>query len=193
MRHVLVLAVLCSAALADPLRPEPPASGEPAGILAQPPASRPAPPPTPPVAPEIGKLGKQIAGTYKCKGVALRADGSSTPLTGTVTAKLDLDNAWIQTSLVEDNGIKMVEYRTYDGVAKQWTRLQMASTTAHVVSTSLGEQNGKWTWEGTATSPQGTTQLRDHEQRDGKQLELWGEALLGGSWQKQYQVTCKRS
>src|SRR4051794_20305843 len=33
-----------------------------------------------PVSPEIAKLGKQLAGTYTCKGVNLRGDGSSTPM-----------------------------------------------------------------------------------------------------------------
>ena len=60
-----------------------------------------------------------------------------------------------------------------------------------MISTSTGDSGGKWTWTGTATSPQGTLQLRDFEQRDAKQLKLWGEALLGGTWQKSYEVSCQ--
>jgi hypothetical protein len=157
----------------------------------------PAKPPLPATAPEIAKLGKQIAGAYKCKGVSLRGDGSSQPLQATITTKLDLDNAWIQSSLVEDGkptgaGIKFVEYTTFDPTAKQWTRIQMASSMGHVISTSLGETDGKWTWEGTATSPSGTMQVRNFEQRDSKQTKVWGEALLSGSWQKLYEATCKK-
>jgi hypothetical protein len=163
------------------------------GIVARP-RRTPIKPAAPATAPEIAKLGKQIAGTYKCKGVSLRGDGSSQPLQATVTIKLDLDNAWIQTSLVEDgrSGIKFVEYRTFDPTAKQWTRIQMASSMGHMISTSLGEADGKWTWEGTATSPSGTMQVRDFEQRDPKQMKVWGEALLSGSWQKLYEATCKK-
>jgi hypothetical protein len=153
--------------------------------------------PPAPVSPEIAKLGKQLAGSYKCKGVTLRGDGSSQPMQATLDVKLDLDNAWIQSSLVEQGkpvsfAIKWSEYRTYDPVAKQWTRIQLANTAGYVVSTSVGEKAGKWMWEGTAASPEGTMQLRDYEQRDAKQTKVWGEAMLGGSWQKLYEATCIR-
>jgi hypothetical protein len=174
--------------------------GEPAaGAPAQMPRRRPPPPPPPAVpapAPEIAKLGKLLAGTYKCKGVTMRGDGSSTPIQATITIKLDLDNAWIQTSLVEDGkttgALKWTEYRTFDPIAKQWTRIQLASSSGHVVATSLGEKDGKWTWDGTAVSPNGSLQTRDYEQRDAKQTKVWGEAMLSGSWQKLYEATCKK-
>lgn len=159
-------------------------------------AVMPVTPPRPtvvPPSPEIAKLGKSLAGAYKCKGVMLKGDGSSTPLEAKLTIKLDLDNAWIVTSLAETKagGLKFDEYRTYDGTAKQWTRIQLASTSGHVISTSLGEKDGKWTWEGTATSSAGTMQVRDYEQM-GKQLKVWGEAMLSGSWQKLYEATCTK-
>lgn len=123
----------------------------------------------------------------------MRPDGSSSPIVATVTVKLELDGTWIVTSLVEKTGtLKWTEYRTYDAVAKQWTKLQMVNTTGHVRSTSLGEQNGAWTWEGTAASPQGSVQLRDHEQYGTGQFTLRGEVLLGGSWQKAYEVSCTK-
>ena len=151
-------------------------------------------PPTNPVqvaSPEVAKLGKQMAGTYKCKGVQLVGDGSSTPFEATVTIKMDLDDAWIQATLASAQ-VKWTEYRTFDAVAKQWTRIQVASNAAHTVMTSLGEQNGTWNWEGTATSSAGTTQMRDHEQLAKDHFKVWGEALASGSWQKQYEATCKR-
>jgi hypothetical protein len=154
--------------------------------------------PTPPTpvakpAPEIAKVGKDSAGTWICKGNASRGNGSSAPQTTTLTVKLDLDNAWIATTLVEKAGpLKWTEYRTYDGVAKQWTKLQMANTSGYVVATSLGEQGGKWTWTGTATSPNGSVQVRDYEQAEGKGIKRWGEAQLGGVWQRTYEVSCKR-
>lgn len=173
--------------------PDPPAAAAPPVMAVRRP---PLPPPKPVVAapsPEVAKLGKATAGAYKCKGVSLRGDGSSTPLEASLTIKLELDNAWVHASLAETKagGLKFDEYRTYDPTAKQWTRIQLASTSGHVVSTSLGEQGGKWTWEGTASSPNGSLQVRDYEQRDAKQLKVWGEALLGGTWQKLYEATCK--
>jgi hypothetical protein len=160
---------------------------------------RPMPPPKPIVqkpAPEVAAFGKQYAGTWTCKGNTMRGDGSSTPLTASVSVRLDLDNAWVVTSLVEKSGpLKWTEYRTYDAVAKQWSRVQLANTSGYVVSTSLGEQGGKWTWTGTARSPNGSLELRDYEQadgKDGKAIKLWGEAMLGGSWTKLYEVTCRK-
>jgi hypothetical protein len=159
---------------------------------------KPPPPPTPvqTPAPEIAQLGRTAAGSYRCKGVMMRPDGSSSPLQATLAIELALDKAWVQTSLTETGkpgGLKFVEYRTYDPVAQQWTRIQLASSSGHVISTSLGEKSGTWTWEGTATSPNGTLQLRDYEQLSPKQIKVWGEALLGGSWQKLYEATCART
>jgi len=182
MKIALALVSMCGMAFAD-REPEP-----------LPSRPRPMPPPPPAAkSAEVQKLGKDLAGSYKCKGVALQANGSSTPLQATLTVELALDGAWVQASLVETgkaNPLRFVEYRTFDTVAKQWTRIQLNSMAGHVVSTSLGEKNGTWTWEGTASAPTGTTQLRDYEQLARGKLKVWGEALLSGSWQKQYEVTC---
>jgi hypothetical protein len=207
-RLALVVVFASSLAAADEVappaatRPAPrPANGPKVGGLKDPfgemqPSQPPAPPPPPRivVAPEIAKLGKQVAGSYKCKGVQMRGDGSSTPLAASVTIKLDLDNAWIVVTLAETKagGVKFEDYRTYDATSKQWTRIQLASTSAHVIAQSLGERDGKWTWEGNAIAPSGSTQVRDYEQITGKDIKVWGEAMLGGSWQKMYEATCKR-
>ena len=206
-RLPLVLLLVATAARADKVagpremeapmpEPTPPNAGAVAPVM-RPPPRPPRPPAAPKPAPEIAALGKKLAGTYACKGTISRGDGSSRALRATVTIKLALDNAWIQTDMVEAKvpdpstaAVSFSEYATYDPVAKQWTRIQLASTTGHVQSTTLGEKDGTWTWEGTATSPAGTTQLRDMEQLSGKTLKLWGEALLGGTWQKTYEVSC---
>lgn len=156
--------------------------------------SRPMPPKPPAAAPEIAKLGKQLAGSYRCKGVWMVGDGSSKPLEATLKIDVQLDGAWIVASFAESKpgGTRFEEFRTYDATAKQWTRIRMLSTSAHVTETTLGEKTGTWTWEGTATAPSGTTQLRELEQPGGKDLKVWGEALLSGSWQKSYEATCKK-
>ena len=172
----------------------PPRGGEQQADLEMVP-SRPVPQPPPiVVAPEIAQRGKQLAGAYTCKGVELKGDGSSTPLEAKITIKLALGNAWIVTSMAETKvgGMKFEEYRTYDATAKQWTRIQMASTSAHVVATSLGEKAGVWAWDGTVSSPIGNTTVRDFEQLTGKDLKIWGEAMMSGTWQKVYEATCKR-
>lgn len=187
-----------ASAAANPLAPDkadrksPPGPAASAGSARRP-SLPPVPPAPAPPAPEVAALGKQLAGAWSCKGVALHGDGSSQPLQPSLAIKLDLDDAWLVTTLVEKAGnLKRTEYCTYDATAKEWTRVQLINTSARALSTSPGEQNGKWTWTGTATSPTGTQPLRDCEQRDGKQLRLWGEAQLDGTWQKTYDVTCKK-
>jgi hypothetical protein len=159
-------------------------------------------PPKPRVPPPPGAvklLGSQIAGTLHCKGVYLHLDGSSTPLVATMTTKLDLDGAWIQTSLVAETKpepdlapLRYVDYRTFDPIAKQWTRVSLDNTGGRVTETSFGVRGGEWTWNGTTVTPVATYDSRDHEQRDGGTLKIWGEAMLGGSWQKVYEATCKK-
>jgi len=146
------------------------------------------------VAPEMAARAKLIAGNYTCKGVTMLSDGSSRPLQATLAIKLDLGIAWIQMSWVQTTppATRWTDYRTYDAVAKQWTRIALASTSSHVASTSLGEKGGAWIWEGTATSPAGTLQVRDHEEYGSKLIKVWGEALMSGSWQKVYEATCRR-
>ncbi len=182
-----------SASVAGPRdQSDPLGAGTGAGYASRRPMPVPKPVPFKPPA-EIAALAKTLAGTWSCKGNTSRGDGSSTPLSATVVSRLDLDNAWISTTLVERGGtLKWTEYRTYDPRASQWTRIQIANTTGHVISTSPGEQTGKWTWTGTASSPLGSLQLRDYEQKDGKSLKLWGEAQISGAWQKLYEVTCKK-
>ena len=183
-----VLLALGGVAIAD--RVATPAASAP---QIQVPPTRPKPPqPFAHPAPETAQLGKRLAGTYRCKGVVLGGDGSSVPRQAKLMIELALDDGWIAARFVDARGPRVDEFRTFDGVAKQWTRIQLASTSAHVMTTSLGEQNGAWTWEGVELSPAGTTSVRDHEQITGTQIKLWGEALRSGTWQKSYETTCAR-
>lgn len=193
-RFVVASLLLSPAAFAD--RVNAPAAGAPrerpeADIVAPVPSRPPRPRPAPQPSAEVGKLGKLMAGTYTCKGNRMLDGGSSTPLQSTVVVKLDLDNAWLTASWTE-KGAKLVDYRTFDDVSKQWTRFQLASDGSHAILTSLGEKAGETVWEGSSASSTGSVQQRHHEQLDGKELKLWGEELLGGTWQKAYEVACKR-
>jgi hypothetical protein len=141
---------------------------------------------------EVAALAKTVAGSYRCKGVTMNDDGSSMPLQATLAIKLDLAGGWILAAFVTAEGVRSTEYRTFDGVAKQWTRIQLDSASAHVISTSLGEKAGTWDWEGTRTSPLGAVRVRDHEQIGKDAIKVWGEALVGGSWDRAYEASCKR-
>ncbi|HEX4453961.1 MAG TPA: hypothetical protein VH143_24025 [Kofleriaceae bacterium] len=195
----LALLLISTVAYADQAQPP---AGAPAPVMtrpaphvvATPPRMPPPPPPPAPPPPpsEIAALASKVAGSYTCKGVTFVGNGASTPMTGKVGIKLALGGAWIVVTFAETAGVTFDDYRTFDPVAKQWHRFVLASTTGYTTYTSLGDTGGTWTWEGTATAPSGTMQVRDHETPGDRQLNAWGEALLGGNWQKLYEVTCKR-
>ena len=140
---------------------------------------------------EIAKQGKLLAGSYTCKGNTMIGGGASTPMQSTLVVKLDLDNAWIAGAWTEKAN-KLLDYRTFDDVSKQWTRVQLVSDGSHSMLTSLGEKAGEWAWEGVASSSRGSVTVRHHEAQNGKELKIWGEEQLGGTWQKSYEATCKR-
>jgi hypothetical protein len=191
VRLALASLLLSGVALAD--RVAPPAAG--AARQPQEPQAMPQRPPLPPapvpVPAEIAAQGKLLAGTYACKGNRQLGNGASTPLQSSLVVKLDLDNAWIVGAWNEKPG-RLIDYRTFDDVAKQWTRMQLVSDGSHSVLTSIGDKSGEWLWEGVESSSRGNVTVRHHETLKGKELKMWGEALLGGTWQKSYEATCKR-
>ena len=190
MHRLLVLAAVTGTAYADKAEAPPVPAQAPVASRRLPPPPPPPPPPTPPPV-EVTTLAKQVAGTYACKGVMFVGNGASMPLSAKLSIKTALGGTWLAESL-DGGGFSVDDYRTFDAVAKQWTRIQMTSTSGHAVSTSLGDTNGSWTWDGTQSSPRGTQQVRDHEEVGNRQLTIWGEVLLGGGWQKGYELTCKR-
>ena len=183
MQKVIVLGLACavlSTAVADPLRPagagpaphRPPIAERVRGDIAiVPTPPRPAPP-VPHPYPETATIGKQTAGTWTCTGAVAN-----------VTIKLALDNAWIQWTIVGAAGTT-VQYRTYDGIAKQWTMLELTSSGKSRTLTSLGLEKDGWTWT-----------LDDHRELESftkDTLALSGERRHGTSWAKNYEASCKR-
>ena len=191
MRLAALLVLIPTVALADRVAPNAgaPARPEPQQELA-PQVIRP-PRPTPQPSAEVARQGKLIAGTWTCKGNRSQSDGSSTPFVAKIAIKLDLDNAWISSQWTQA-GEKLIDYRTFDDASKQWTRFLLESDGSHSTLTSLGDKSGEWLWEGALSSSTGTTQVRHHEKLAGKQLDLLGEMLLGGTWTKVYSASCKR-
>lgn len=154
-------------------------------------------PPLPPprvatAAPETAALATRLAGTWQCKGVLLAANGSSSPLVTTITTKLDLSGGWMQSAIVMGAQPIATEYRAFDDVAKQWTRVQLHANSTLAMATSTGEATGKWTWTGMEQSSAGTVAVRDFEELSKTGIKRWGEAMLGGSWQKRYELTCSK-
>jgi len=195
MRLAALFVLIPTVAFADRVAPNAgaPARPEPQGELA-PRVMRPMPPrpvPKPQPSAEVLKQSKLLAGAFTCKGNRTQPDGSSLPFVAKIAFKPDLDSAWIAGQWT-DPSIKMTDYRTFDDASKQWTRFLLASDGSHETLTSLGDKAGEWLWEGAQSSSTGTLQFKHHEKVAGKQLDLWGEALLGGTWTKVYTASCKR-
>jgi hypothetical protein len=166
------------------------------GDLINPPPGPPLPPAPPTPAPEIAKLGHALAGTWTCKGVAIARDGSSTPVTTRRVVALGPGAGWVRTAAtITRHGtppMHALEYVTFDGIARRWTSLVLTGRGAHVVTTSLGEQRGEWTWTGTRTAPGAAVPTRHHQRIDGRLLTSWTEIQDGSSWRKVSEASCAR-
>jgi hypothetical protein len=188
---LVLLGVMAASARADRAAPPPPQTRPGIPERSPPRLRRPPPPPPPSPAAAIAKEGQAVAGTWTCKGALMTGGGASAPTTATLVLAVDLDGAWIHGKLVAGT-LKVELYRTFDPASQQWTALMLSNDGAHVAATSTGEANGVWTWTGEETAIAGTVQRRDYEQRDANAMKLWGERLLGGDWQKSYELSCNR-
>jgi hypothetical protein len=156
VRAIVILALACGIAHADRVDEE---------SLTRPPPIMPTPLPP---APEIAQLAKQLAGTWTCGH-------------DKVTITVMLDGAWLVL-----RGPREHEWRTYDGVAKLWTRIVVSAGGTHAIATSLGEQDGAWTWT---------------ERADARSVERWTknrvvrstEQQRAGQWQRVgAELTCSK-
>ena len=148
-----------------------------------------------PVAPDIAALGKQLAGKWTCKGVAIGLDGSSKPVTTKLETKLVLDDAWIQSTGVattDGRDLKFTTFVTYDAIAKEWTTVVLTSLPGRAISTSLGEQNGTWMWTGSQIVAGAALEVRQVQQFSKTGAKFWTDAKLGGKWQKVSESTCAK-
>jgi hypothetical protein len=153
------------------------------------PRRAPVPPPATP-APESAVLGKQLDGLWKC------TTNGPAPVTRTVSTRVALDGGWLETttfSTGERPGVPVaLEYLTYDGVAKLWTRLTLDDAGGRTIATSLGEDHGEWQWTGTSIRPGATTELRDRSTLSATKQTHVTEARLGGTWIETSRVSCAR-
>lgn len=150
---------------------------------------RPVPVPQPPrAAAETAALGKQIAGTWHCKGTSYLPDKSTINGTGTLVIEVALDGGWLKSSFeMKVAGLTMhtASFRSYDAVAKVWTRITMTDEPAYTIDESLGDDHGTWTWAAqTKGAPNSTT-----EQYTKTGITLTAERSKGV---KAYEVTCSR-
>jgi hypothetical protein len=182
---VVALCAIAGVVTAKPRPPRPDEDQFDPERLGPPRPPRPPAPPSP--APEIAVLGKELAGTWTCNGTWLDREGVARTTTGTITVELVLGDAWIRAAYALTVGGKpqdIADHRTYDAVAKQWTRITVTSASTFAITTSLGDDKGAWTWS--------SADVRDHERRTKDSLELWRERASDGAWQRVSRLTCSR-
>ena len=132
-------------------------------------------PPQPRPDPKTAAVAKETAGSWTCTGAVDK-----------VTIAAAQDGAWIQWTIVGGAGTT-VQYRTYDGTAKQWSMIELTSSGKHRTLTSLGpakDPKDLWTWT-----------LDDHRELETftkTTLELTGERRGGTAWAKHYSASCTR-
>jgi hypothetical protein len=148
---------------------------------------------------EIADMGKQMAGTWKCKGQGLGPDMKMTDMAGTMKSKLDMENWWIHDtfdSTMAKSKYHFDSYVTYDPTSKKWHRVMIESAGGYSTGDSTGMQSGKMDWDLTSNSAMGQMMFRDHiDASDAKAgVKTWGEASMdkGKTWNKVYEMTCKK-
>jgi hypothetical protein len=165
---------------------------------------KPAPPPPPPTpapampapATQVADHAKAMKGTWKCDGSTFAPDGESTPISGTLTMKLDLDKFWAHSTFTGKgkHPYKFESYRTLDPVTGKWHEVMVDNVGGQEVGTSAGPAGYKITWLTDARGPMGSHKGRHTEEisMGGKQLNLSGETSPDGkTWVKAYEAECK--
>ena len=163
---------------------------------AQPVKTEPPKAPEPPA--EVGAMAKNVVGNWKCTGTETAMDGSTTKMTGTITAKVDMDKWWINDSF-EGKGrmtFKMNAYSTYDAPSKKWRRVAIDNIGHQYVGTSDGIKDGKLVWNMDFMGAMGSGQFRDTvDPSDPKVgVKFSGQMSMdkGKSWKPVYDMICKK-
>jgi len=155
---------------------------------------------------EMPKPPAEIAATAKamarmtCKGQGMGMDMQMADMTGTTTAKTDLDGWWIREDLNFTVGkgkaawkMKMVQFMNYDAKLAKWHVIGMDNGGGLNVGMA-DMKDGKYELTADMSSPMGSGMFRDHgDMTDKKNVKFWGEMSMdkGKSWTKVYEVTCK--
>jgi hypothetical protein len=152
----------------------------------------------PKVPAEVAEMGKQVTGTWRCKGDEMGMTGEKTAVTATMKTKVDMDKWWITDNLEVKgkNTFKMMAFTTYDGASKKWRRVAVDNMGGQMVGTSDGMKDGKMDWNLDAIGPMGASMFRDHiDATDAKAgVKMWGEMSMdkGKTWAKVYEMSCKK-
>jgi hypothetical protein len=153
---------------------------------------------TPPA--ELETMGKQVSGTWKCKGKEFGMDGVGVDVTAVNTTKVDLDKWWIADTLAVKGKtpLKMQSFTTFDANAKKWRRVSVDNWGAQYVGTSDGMKDGKtMDWNLDVIGPMGAGMFRDHvDATDVAKtgVKMWGEMSMdkGKTFNKVYEMLCKK-
>ena len=193
-KSVIAVAALAGVAFADTPKDAKPVAKD-TGSMPNPDTIKPKAP-EPPA--EIDAMAKNIVGTWKCAGTETAMDGSTSKLTGTIKAKVDMDKWWINDSF-EGKGrlpFKMNAYSTFDASSKKWRRVSIDNMGRQYVGTSDGLKDGKLVWNMDFFGTMGSGQFKDTvDPSDPKVgVKFAGQMSMdkGKTWKPVYEMTCKK-
>jgi hypothetical protein len=149
---------------------------------------------------EVAAMGKQMAGTWRCKGEGIGPDMKTmVPMAGTMKSKVEMENWWIHDTFDSTSAKSKYHfdsYVTFDPTTKKWHRVMIETGGGYSTGDSAGMQDGKIDWELTSNSSMGQAMFRDHIDASSPKsgVKTWGEASMdkGKSWTKVYEMLCKK-
>jgi hypothetical protein len=149
--------------------------------------------------PELAEAAKAV-GTWKCTGQGMDKSMKMAEMTGTLTAKLELDGWWLHQSFAATMGktrepYKFESYVSFDQPSKKWKRVLIESGGSWASGESAGMKDGKLDWD-LSMHMMGDSAFRDHEDASDPKagVKMWGEFSpdKGKTWVKVYEMSCKK-
>ena len=152
---------------------------------------------------EIAEIAKAATGTWRCKGQGMdMSAGKMAEMSATMKIKSDLGGWWLHGSFESKMGkepFTFEEFTTFDPASKKWRRIMIESTGGWATGESSGMTGGKADWELKTHAPvpgMSEGMFRDHEDMSDPKAggKMWGEFSPdnGKTWQKVYEMTCKK-
>jgi hypothetical protein len=152
---------------------------------------------TPPA--DLVKMGKDMAGTWKCTGNAAGMDGKMAAMTATMTSKAEMGGWWIHDSFDAKMGTMPFHFdafTTFDPASKKYHRMMMEMGGGWSTGDAAAPSGGKIDFELASHGSMGDSMFKDHvDTSDAKAgMKAKGEMSMdkGKTWQPVYDMTCKK-
>ena len=148
---------------------------------------------------ELTKLGKDMAGTWKCTGTGMNMENKTVAMTATMTSKAEMGGWWIHDAFdakMDKMPFHFESYTTFDGASKKWHRMMAEMGGGYSTGDAASGTPGKMDFELASHGMMGDAMFKDHidatDQKVG--MKATGEMSMdkGKTWNKVYDMTCKK-